>query len=44
MKKRVGVFVCQCGTNIEATIDTEKVAEYARKLPGVVYAIHSIIP
>jgi heterodisulfide reductase subunit A-like polyferredoxin len=38
MKKRVGVFVCQCGTNIEATIDTEKVAEYARKLPGVVYA------
>ncbi len=38
MKKRAGVFVCQCGTNIEATIDTEKVAEYARKLPGVAYA------
>ncbi len=38
MKKRAGVFVCQCGTNIEATIDTERVAEYARTLPGVVYA------
>jgi heterodisulfide reductase subunit A len=38
MKKRAGVFVCQCGTNIEATIDTEKVAEYARTLPGVVHA------
>lgn len=38
MKKRAGVFVCQCGTNIEATIDTEKVAEYAKTLPGVVYA------
>jgi heterodisulfide reductase subunit A len=38
MKKRAGVFVCQCGTNIEATIDTEKVAEYARTLPGVAYA------
>lgn len=38
MKKRVGVFVCQCGTNIEASVDTEKVAEYARNLPGVVYA------
>lgn len=38
MKKRVGVFVCQCGTNIEANVDTEKVAEYARNLPGVVYS------
>ena len=38
MKKRVGVFVCQCGTNIEANVDTEKVAEYAGNLPGVVYS------
>lgn len=38
MKKRVGVFVCECGTNIAATVDTEKVAEYAKTLPGVVYA------
>jgi len=37
MKKRVGVFVCECGTNIAATVDTERVAEYAKTLPGVVY-------
>ena len=30
--------MCQCGTNIEASVDTEKVAEYARNLPGVVYS------
>ena len=38
MKKRVGVFVCDCGTNIASAVDTEKVAEYARQLPGVVFA------
>lgn len=38
MKKRVGVFVCECGTNIAATVDTVQVAEYAKTLPGVVYA------
>lgn len=38
MKKRVGVFVCECGTNIAATVDTARVAEYAKTLPGVVYA------
>lgn len=38
MRKRVGVFVCECGTNIAATVNTEKVAEYASTLPGVAYA------
>ena len=38
MRKRVGVFVCECGTNIAATVDTVQVAEYAKTLPGVVYA------
>lgn len=38
MKKRVGVFVCDCGTNIASVVDTEKVAESAKKLPGVVYS------
>jgi heterodisulfide reductase subunit A len=37
MKKRVGVFVCQCGTNIAAVVDTERVAEEIKKVPGVVY-------
>src|SRR5574340_923413 len=34
---RIGVFVCQCGNNIAATVDTKKVAEEMAKLPGVVY-------
>ncbi|MGQ9729908.1 MAG: 4Fe-4S binding protein [Candidatus Zipacnadales bacterium] len=35
---RVGVFICQCGTNIAKTVDTEKVAQEAAKLPDVAYA------
>ncbi len=35
---RVGVFVCHCGSNIAGVIDVESVADYATKLPGVVYA------
>ncbi|MCX7732045.1 MAG: FAD-dependent oxidoreductase [candidate division WOR-3 bacterium] len=35
---RIGVFVCRCGTNIAATVNVEQVAEFARSLPGVVYA------
>lgn len=38
MKKRVGVFVCDCGTNIASVIDTTKVAEYAATIPGVAFA------
>ncbi len=34
---RIGVFVCQCGNNIAATVDTKQVAEEMKKLPGVVY-------
>ena len=34
---RIGVFVCQCGTNIASTVDTKKVADEMAKLPGVVY-------
>lgn len=38
MKKRVGVFVCECGANIASVVDTERVAEAASKMPGVVFA------
>ncbi len=38
MPVRVGVFVCHCGVNIAGVVDVEEVKEYARKLPGVVYA------
>ncbi|UCD93283.1 MAG: CoB--CoM heterodisulfide reductase iron-sulfur subunit A family protein [Methanobacteriota archaeon] len=35
---RVGVYICDCGVNIAATVDTEAVTEYASKLPHVVIA------
>ncbi len=35
---RIGVFVCQCGTNIAGTVDTEAVAREAMTFPDVVYA------
>lgn len=38
MKKRVGVFVCDCGTNIASVVDTEEVAGYSANLPGVVFS------
>jgi heterodisulfide reductase subunit A len=30
---RIGVFVCDCGTNIAGTVDTEAVARHAATLP-----------
>jgi len=35
-KPRIGVYVCQCGSNIAATVDTEAVAKFAQGLDGVV--------
>ena len=35
---KIGVFVCLCGSNIAATVDTERVAEIARSYPDVVFA------
>ena len=37
---RVGVFVCWCGSNIAKTVDVEKVAEAASKMPSVAYSTH----
>ena len=34
---RIGVFVCNCGTNIGGVVDVPAVAEYARSLPNVAY-------
>ncbi len=34
---RIGVFVCHCGSNIAGHVDVAAVADYARKLPGVVF-------
>ena len=35
---RIGVFVCRCGSNIASVVDVQAVVDYAKKLPGVVYA------
>jgi len=35
---RIGVFVCHCGSNIAGVINVKQVVEFARNLPGVVYA------
>ena len=36
--KRVGVFVCQCGTNIAGIVDTAKVVDQIKTWPEVAYA------
>ncbi|MFW9923323.1 MAG: FAD-dependent oxidoreductase [Candidatus Thorarchaeota archaeon] len=35
---RIGVYICQCGSNIASMVDCESVAEYAKTLPNVVFA------
>jgi heterodisulfide reductase subunit A len=34
---RIGVFVCDCGSNIAGYLDCPDIAEYAKTLPNVVY-------
>ncbi len=36
---RIGVFVCDCGSNIAGVVDTEAVREYAASLPDVVVSV-----
>jgi len=38
MERRIGVYICHCGTNISGTVDVEKVTEFARGLDSVVVA------
>jgi len=35
---RIGVFICDCGSNIAGHLDCSAVTAYAATLPGVVYA------
>lgn len=37
-RPRIGVYVCECGINISATVDVQAVAEMASRLPGVAVA------
>ena len=39
--KRIGVFLCWCGSNIAATVDIELTMAVAKKMPGVTYADHN---
>ena len=36
---KIGVFVCECGTNIAGTVDCDELAEYVLSLPDVVCAV-----
>jgi len=38
MSLRIGVFICNCGTNIGGTVDVPEVVKYAETLPNVVCA------
>ena len=38
---RIGVFVCECGLNIQGTVDCAAVSEYAEGLPDVVAVIQN---
>ena len=38
---RIGVFVCDCGSNIAGAVDTEALREYAETLTGVTTAVRS---
>ncbi|MFW5970961.1 MAG: CoB--CoM heterodisulfide reductase iron-sulfur subunit A family protein [Desulfovermiculus sp.] len=35
---RIGVFICDCGSNIAGHLNCREVTDYASTLPGVVYA------
>ena len=37
-ERKIGVYVCDCGSNIAATVNTAKVVEFAQGLPHVAVA------
>ena len=39
---RIGVFVCNCGTNIGGVVDVPALAQYASTLPHVVHVEHNL--
>jgi len=38
--RRIGVYICHCGSNIAGTVDVEAVAEYAASLDSVAVSRH----
>ncbi len=41
-ERRIGVFVCACGTNIASVVDVNQVAEYAKTLDHVVHVENNL--
>ena len=39
-QKKIGVYICHCGTNIAGTVDVAAVCELAATQPGVGVARH----
>lgn len=39
---RVGVFICNCGTNIAGVVNVPRLQEYAATLPGVVFTDNNL--
>jgi len=37
-EKRIGVFVCHCGTNIAGVVNIPEIVEYTKTLPNVAFA------
>lgn len=37
--RRIGVFVCWCGSNIAGTVDVERVRDAIKDMPGVVHSV-----
>ncbi|OGP75898.1 MAG: disulfide reductase [Deltaproteobacteria bacterium RBG_16_49_23] len=35
MNKKIGVYICHCGTNIAATVDCEALVRFSSTMPGV---------
>ncbi|MBM4341052.1 MAG: CoB--CoM heterodisulfide reductase iron-sulfur subunit A family protein [Deltaproteobacteria bacterium] len=35
MNKKIGIYICHCGTNIAATVDCEELVRFSSTLPGV---------
>ena len=40
-ERRIGVYICHCGSNIAGIVDVEAVTEFAEGLPSVVVARHN---
>lgn len=38
-KLRIGIFVCECGSNIAGSVDCDELVEFAKSLPDVVFAV-----